>query len=376
MRLVVCCDGTWNDPDDQTHIHRLSKAIASERDDDVPQRVFYDTGVGTVRFERLRGGALGRGLSENVREAYRWLVDNHRDGDEIFCFGFSRGAYTVRSLCGFVAYAGLLRREDAGSIRAAYDAYRFRAHQRKAAPFHDSEVHRRARKVRIRFLGVFDTVGALGVPVDWIQDIVNDLPDLDVRFHDTRLSPLIDCACHALALDERRGPYRPTLWTGEAHQVPGRAGNSVPQKVRQVWFAGVHSDIGGGYNDDKALADVPLAWMVDQARAEGLVFKADFGGRPLAPDPAGRLHDSYGLKWRFIDRISPSIDPYVRPVGARQRRARGEADAPVIGECLHPSVLDRIEGEASRRLRSPYAPPSLVAGGRLRSDLDVEVFRD
>lgn len=128
MQLIVCCDGTWNDPDDRTHIHRICQAGRAALPD--PENVFYDKGVGLEPGRRLSGGALGKGLSENVREAYRWLVRRYADGAEIYVFGFSRGAYTARSLAGLMNYAGLLQPQDDGSTEGAYEAYRFRQHER------------------------------------------------------------------------------------------------------------------------------------------------------------------------------------------------------------------------------------------------------
>ena len=237
MQLIVCCDGTWNDPDDATHIDRIRQAGRAALPE--PEHVFYDKGVGLEPGMRLSGGALGKGLSQNVRDAYRWLARHYADGAEIYVFGFSRGAYTARSLAGFMNYAGILQASDEGAIEDAYEAYRFRQQERVNARFHESAAHGRSRQVRLRFLGVFDTVGALGVPLDWVKGITADLPHVNLQFHDTRLCGNVDVACQALAIDERRGPFEPTWW--EAPQP----GATVPEKVMQVWFPGVHSDVGG-----------------------------------------------------------------------------------------------------------------------------------
>jgi uncharacterized protein (DUF2235 family) len=162
MQLIVCCDGTWNDPDDGTQIDRIAKAARAALPE--PEHVFYDKGVGLEPGMRLSGGALGKGLSENVREAYRWLARRYVDGAEVFVFGFSRGAYTARSLAGFMSYAGLLQASDDGTIEDAYEAYRFRRQERVNTRFHESAVHARSRQVRLRFLGVFDTVGPWACP--------------------------------------------------------------------------------------------------------------------------------------------------------------------------------------------------------------------
>ena len=357
MQLLVCCDGTWNDPDDATHVHRICQAGRSAFGAD--DNVFYDKGVGLEAGRRLSGAVVGRGLSHNVREAYQWLVRRYANGDEVYVFGFSRGAYTARSLTGFINYAGLLQPPDEALIQDAYEAYRFREHERVKTRFHDSAAHARARAVRIRFLGVFDTVGALGLPLDWVKQITGDLPHANVQFHDTSLCGNVDVACHALGIDERRGPYEPTWW--EAPEPGARQ----PEKVLQVWFPGVHSDVGGGYEDDKSLAEVALGWMLEQARDAGVDLAQGFSAWPIKGDPGGILHDSLSTGWRFAH-ILPSVDPYVRPIGVAQREARRLP--PVPGEKLHSSAIARIE-------RGGYAPPQLVEHGALRQ-LDLPVFRD
>jgi Uncharacterized alpha/beta hydrolase domain (DUF2235) len=358
MQLVVCCDGTWNDPDDGTHIHRICQAGRGTLPDP-DNNVYYGKGVGLEPGMRLSGGALGKGLSENVREAYRWLVRRYADGAEIYVFGFSRGAYTARSLTGLINYAGLLRPQDEGAIEDAYEAYRFRQRERAKTRFHESAARQRSRQVRLRFLGVFDTVGSLGLPLDWVKTITSDLPHLNLQFHDTRLCGNVDVACQALAIDERRGPYEPTWWEAPA---PGAV---MPDKVLQVWFPGVHSDVGGGYVDDRSLAEVALGWMLEQAREAGLDLAPGLPTWPITGDPGGTLHDSLSHGWRFAH-LLPSIDPYVRPIGPAQRDARALPAAP--GEKLHWSALARIE-------RGAYAPSQLVTNGSLRR-LDLPVFCD
>ncbi len=207
----------------------------------------------------------------------------------------------------------------------------------------------------MRFLGVFDTVGALGVPIDWIKMITADLPHLNLQFHDTRLCGNVDVACQALAVDEQRGPYEPTWWEEPEPGAPR------PEKVLQVWFAGVHSDIGGGYADDKALAEVPLGWMLEQAREAGLDLSAGLPAWPVKGDPGGRLHESMSLKWRFAH-LLPDIDPYRRPIGAGQRAERRLP--PIPGEKLHWSVVDRIQGDAAGRLGRTRLPARSAAARR------------
>ena len=239
-RLVVCCDGTWNTPDQQqpTNVTKIALAVASADDDGLEQRVFYHRGVGSRPGDRIRGGAFGYGLSRNVRDAYRFLVHNYEPGDELFFFGFSRGAFTVRSLAGLVRNCGILRRSESRRIADAYALYRGRANATKPNGV-ESVLFRRSYSYepRIRFIGVWDTVGALGIPVTGLP--VARWLNRRWGFHDTDLSSHVDAAYQALAIDEQRGPFRPTLWTQQDHAPK-------TQVVQQVWFSGVHCDIGGG----------------------------------------------------------------------------------------------------------------------------------
>ena len=348
-RLVVCCDGTWNRPDQlddgiaaPTNVSKLALAVARRDDAGVEQVVHYVLGVGTRRLERIRGGAFGVGLSRNVREAYRFLVDNYEPGDELFFFGFSRGAFTARSTVGLVRNSGILRREHAGRIDEAYKLYRARD-DRKQPTGIDAEMFRRLYShpdADIDFVGVWDTVGALGIPIDGFR-----LPVLTKRwsFHDTTLSSHVRAAYHAIAIDEQRGPFKPTLW----EQQKGVQG----QTLEQVFFAGVHCDVGGGYSDS-SLGEIPLLWMVDRARASGLAFDperlalVDAGavdpklrcvGVQVAPDALGTIHESLKGFYKLL----------------RRHRRVLEADGGAVA-----SSAVRRHGE-----RSDYAPPGLAEYG-------------
>jgi hypothetical protein len=364
-RLVVCCDGTWNEPGNRTNIWRLKNAIAPADPNGCEQWVYYDKGVGTERLERLRGGLLGYGLSRNLLDAYRWLIKHYAVGDEIWCFGFSRGAYTARSLCGFINCVGVMHHRDLQLVDGAYAYYRLTDEQRERSPFRTimSDIVRYTDTVSIRMLGVFDTVGSLGVPLPYLKWLGNT----NVQFHDTELSGIIENAYQALAIDERRGPFRPTLWTlpkdgGEAGQVMVRsaAGEMVEQKVVQVWFPGVHSDIGGGY-DDKSFANVTLAWMLDAASSLGLGLRQEYVEREVAPNPLGSLHDSYTGGWRVVNLLPGMTKARPRAVGQKQRHDRG--DHRIAGtELLHLSVDIRVRAEAAQlpEAQAPYRPVNVV----------------
>ena len=282
-RLVVCCDGTWSTPNQArcTNVVRFFDSVADRGPDGVLQRPHYVQGVGTAPWSRILGGVFGLGLSGNVQDAYRFLVDNFEEGDEVFLLGFSRGAYTARSVGGFIRNAGILRRENLDRLGEAYEIYRSGdgADSAEATRFRE----RYSRESRIRFVGVWDTVGALGIPGSSFNPIT--WFNRRWRFHDTELSSWVDAAFHAIAIDERRKSFEPTLW--QPTTAPG-------QWVEQVWFAGVHSDVGGGYADDqRGLADIALVWMGERAAACGLGLTDGWSDPPrVAPRADGRLHDS------------------------------------------------------------------------------------
>jgi uncharacterized protein (DUF2235 family) len=340
-RLIVCCDGTWNRPDEvrdgvaaPTNVAKITLALADEDADGNEQRLHYLTGVGTRRGERFTGGAFGVGLSRNVQDGYRFLVDNYEPGDKLYFFGFSRGAYTARSLAGLVRNSGILRPEERHRIGEAYALYR-RPDKDSAPSGIAAELFRRSHscsdETLIDFIGVWDTVGALGIPIDGFR------PPLLSKlwtFHDTTLSRYVLNAYHAIAIDERRRPFGPTLW----EQKPGTQG----QTLEQVWFAGVHSDVGGGYSDTN-LSEIPLLWMTEKARACRLAFKPDHlvvttgkvdpdarrSGIQVAPDLAGELHNSR----KGIYLIQRAYD----------RRLAGDKGAAADGGALASSAKERYE---------------------------------
>jgi hypothetical protein len=372
-RIVVCCDGTWNDADAKTHIHWICQNCQEADADPLPQVVKYFAGVGTDHL-RVTGGTIGLGLSHNVRDAYRFVRDAWRPKDELFIFGFSRGAYTARSLSGFLRRVGLLG--EPAWVDLAYLWYRLSRPR-------DQEPSRLSRmigaliepqikhQIEITFLGVFDTVGALGVPFR-AEDLAADLGveellrrfDLDALgkfinlfedairrpiegFHDTELGPHVRNAYHALAIDERRGPFVPTLWT----KVPSTS------TVEQAWFAGVHGDVGGNYHEEPDggnLARVPLLWMMEKATALGLDLKPGAldelraTANPLAPQ-----HESLSKEWELLFKVSP-VDTIERPIGNDARRGVNRPERfPLVeaNETLHPSVRRRLGQKVETRLK-------------------------
>ena len=320
-RLVVCCDGTWNTPDQKigtvarpTNVTKLALSVAPSEAEGTRQCAYYPPGVGTSRWDHIRGGAFGTGLSANVLDAYQFLIDNYEDGDELWFFGFSRGAYTARSVAGLVRNCGILRQQNLDRMHEAYALYRSRAESPRGTA---STLFRHAYSYepRIRFIGVWDTVGALGIPVPTTRTLRSAVDAFNHRlaFHDTDLSTHVDGAFHALAIDEKRKAFVPTLWTQQPH-----AGNQV---LEQVWFAGVHSDVGGGYADT-GLSDIALLWMMDKARGFGLqvvpppaatgktqdVSPNESATVEVAADPLGPLHESRKSFYRLFK-------PLHRPIG-------------------------------------------------------------
>jgi uncharacterized protein (DUF2235 family) len=303
-RVVVCCDGTWNRPDEEapTNVAKLALAIADVDGEGHEQLVLYHRGVGTDRAERIRGGAFGLGLSRHVRDCYRFVVTHFEPGDELFFFGFSRGAYTARSTVGLIRNAGVLRREHDDRVDDAYSLYRDRGNARSPKGI-ESELFRRSFShdgVRVRFVGVWDTVGALGIP-----GVPKALCGRLWAFHDTQLSSWVDFAYQALAIDERRRPFRPTLWWRDEQDA---------NQLEQRWFVGAHSDVGGGYEECE-LSEITLRWMADKAADHGLALKPDHlvaqapagapahdsdprrRGERIGPDANGMSHNSF--KWPY-----------------------------------------------------------------------------
>lgn len=374
-RLVVCCDGTWNfaDQPSKTNVAKVALSVLPGSAAGKEQRVYYHSGVGTLRRERLRGGAFGAGLSRNVVDAYRFLVDTYEAGDELFLFGFSRGAFTARSLVGLVRNSGILRRDHTDRIPEAWALYRDRMEQPNGAA---ATLFRRsyARETEIRFVGVWDTVGALGIPVPdakWLRPAANRF-NRRWAFHDTELSDWVGAAFHALAVDEQRSAFRPALW----HRRPGSAARG--QELKQVWFAGAHSDVGGGY-EETGLSDIALLWMVDQARRHGLEFDADALGRDgprvmapqgsvdfrVRPDGSGVLHVSrtgaYRLARPLHRPLGGAVDDNGDPDGdeflAVPAKERYDRDTD-----YRPAELEGYLGRQDRVRLEPVLLPGLAAG--------------
>ncbi|WP_420137538.1 DUF2235 domain-containing protein [Sphingomonas sp.] len=356
-RIVVCCDGTWNEPDrsaagkpSPTNVVKLASLVPAQGDDGVEQRVFYHNGIGSMssRTKRFIDGATGYGISRILLSCYTWLIRTYQPGDELYFFGFSRGAYTARSLAGFVRNSGILRPENESLSQEAFALYRSRDGRRmpRAAA---SRLFRRSYSwpgdLPIQCIGVWDTVGSLGVPNTIFQGILKHVFRVNREFHDTDLSSLVRYAFHAVAIDERRKPFLPTLWT-----LPEEAGGE--QHLEQTWFPGCHGDVGGG-NPHTGLSDITLAWMVRRARLAGL--KVDDPATlvpptfpPFHPDPLGP--------------ITQSLTPFYRLFGSGVRTIRDPAMVASTCETLSDAARDRWS-------RTDWRPPPMVDLKKREPDL-------
>lgn len=312
--LIVCCDGTWNTPDQResglpapTNVVKIYRALAPTDAAGAEQKSYYHPGVGTdgSRLQRLTAGGLGDGLDGHVKSAYQWLARTYREGDRIFLFGFSRGAYTVRSTAGMIARCGLLDLRAAepqvawDAVDAIFQAYRDATPCRATASqpfFHTTPGDNPAGKTTIHFLGVWDTVGALGIP-----DFLWFAKPFDRRrheFHDTRLGAAVCHARHAVAIDEQRESFLPTLWSNVA----------THSDAKQVWFPGVHGDVGGGYAVTD-LSNGALAWMMEEAQAQDLAFWPG-ALKSAVCNAEGIMHDSFTGIFRDLPTRPRPVPPF------------------------------------------------------------------
>ncbi len=290
-RIIICSDGTWQSPesDNPTHVMRLARGIAPNDANDCKQVVYYAWGVGT-EGNRIRGGATGAGIDKNIMDCYRFVVHNYDPGDQLFFFGFSRGAYTVRSLAGLIRNCGVLKRAHAARIPEAYELYRGRGASTAPSQSRSRSFRKKyavADRTTIEFVGVWDTVGALGIPAPFL----GTLGTTRYLFHDAAPSKIIRHARHAVAIDENRQDFEPTLWQDK----PGI-------DLKQVWFAGVHTDIGGGYAQ-RGLGDWAGQWLINEAQTCGLVFEPHFL-KDLKPNHRGKQHNEYKGFYRAMRRRS------------------------------------------------------------------------
>ena len=365
-RLALFLDGTWNTVTDNTNVYRMKSLCACGSD----QVVYYSPGVGTQYGEKFTGGIFGYGLDTEVIQAYEWIVDNYVAGDRIFLFGFSRGAFTARSLAGFISKCGLLNPGSPMSLTQLYARYKKRVqpsilHLQNTATdslsLEDQWLKKYSMPIPLWFQGVFDTVGALGVPFAHIPIISRSnygFLETDLRINDSR-------AYHAMAIDEHREAFAPTLWTKSVEAgVPSPPPRPL-EEVEQRWFVGAHADVGGGYANG-LLAQVPLVWLMQKAVVHGLVFK---GTAVIDGDEnkAG-IHDSFGDMAGGFYRACKLFRPYYRAIGVGPV-IKDTTTTTTINETIDVSVFDRWQKDGD------YRPANLVDWAK-RHQVDTGSLRD
>lgn len=389
-RIILLLDGTWNDPaagDNDTNIVRLEDLIVRTLretstettatigklthgyvTDGQENIVLYQRGVGTGAFDRFKGGLLGVGLHDNIRRAYKFLSYHYEKGCDLYVFGFSRGAYTARSLVGYIGASGLLTRENCSRKNEALAWSNYRTPPADRVPAVsvqlDGLVHDRA-DVRVKCLAVFDTVGALGVPFEWWFSRLNREK---YGFHDVELSSITEVNLQAIAVDEHRRPFSAAVWRSPRFK-------KLKGKVEQVWFPGAHADIGGGYVSAEcrrsepelaSLDDVTLDWMLKRLavhcpdfpidRSKARWRDAGSGCSLLGHhDPRSLPYKLFPFAWRAL-----ANRPIAKP-GWRQEAVSYDRRDTTIGEAIHISLLERLNQEITvNGRRALYAPRNLL----------------
>ncbi|KAH9221860.1 hypothetical protein DL95DRAFT_355235 [Leptodontidium sp. 2 PMI_412] len=441
-RIVICCDGTWQsgvsletDKSSHSNVSRLSRQVAKfgldVHGNIWPQLVYYDAGVGSgdiTSAEAKRQGGLGIGLLDNVLEAYNFLVNNYNAGDELFFFGFSRGAYTVRATAGLVCDIGIISPYAMPGFLRKYNAW-MKAKETpvdKAATAEEKKQRKSFKNypdwvkfvnedkpyehgipnVQVKVIGVWDTVGSLGVPElgkhGWLWQAKLD----NYRFFNTELSDKIEHAYQALALDEKREAFSPCLWTTKSWKDKNgnyiEEGSRAKTKLVQCWFPGAHINVGGGNSgvfdegsDREQLSAICWAWMLDRvqphlALSEAAIDKQltwfrRMAAGEIAPEKTedgyiawaykgaksliwgsknemhpvswalGAINNSYSGIYAWSTRESPRTPgkyPRVKDL------PHGLPDHPIFcGETIHPCVYWRLSKHSGTA--TPYAPEAL-----------------
>lgn len=258
--IIILSDGTGQigGKNNNTNIYKLFNMLEDRTNKQV---VFYDPGLGT-NWQKITGNIMGNGFSKNLLDCYRFLFKNYQAGDKVYLFGFSRGAATVRSLSGFVHLFGILPQSREDLIQEAFKIYRMTDKDKRLKTAEAFIAKNHTMWCKIEFLGVFDTVAALGFPVKSLSFIFDRL--FPHKFHSFDLSDSVRCARHALSIDDERKTFLPVLWNKLTDHEP-------KDRLKQVWFCGVHTDVGGGYETEE-LSNISLSWMLKEAREKGLLI--------------------------------------------------------------------------------------------------------
>jgi len=318
--IILCLDGTWNKPDEDGHEENEETNVRNlweilDKAQPSRQVVYYDEGVGSHWYSRIIGGISGLGLAKNIREAYFELCKHYESGDKIFIFGFSRGAYTARSLAGMIYSCGLLKQDQLTeeSIQHAFDVYK------DANKLDRKRFKQNNTACQIEVIGVWDTVGSLGIPIGFLKKLTNKY----VQFHDTKLNKDALHAYHAVSIDEQRSTFKPTLWDTNS--------GTDEQVIEQVWFSGVHADVGGGYKE-RHHSNIAFNWMIEKIKHK---VALDTRHYPYPEDVSRKIHESYKFYY-----------------GGRERRVAPVTD--INTPSVHSSVLKKL------KLIQHYTPLALV----------------
>jgi uncharacterized protein (DUF2235 family) len=326
--IVVFSDGTGQEGGQgrNTNVYKLFNMTEDRTERQIS---FYDRGLGTG-WRKVTGNISGMGISKNIRECYQFIFENYNAGDQVFLFGFSRGATTVRSLSGFIHLFGILPKSRPELIKRAYKIYKTKDAKERERRAGEFVKRNHTMWCRIKFLGVWDTVAALGLPFKSLDVLVDKVPFFRHSFHNLRLSECVQHARHALAIDDERLTFHPTLWD---QRLSDRQ-REKKVMIKQVWFCGMHTDVGGGYPEQE-LSDIPLTWMVQEATEHGLRIYPNHDIE-LQPDPNGTMHDSRGStltkfyrrrvrSWNVNDRGKPRVH---ESVVMRKRNEKNAEDPP------------------------------------------------
>jgi uncharacterized protein (DUF2235 family) len=381
--IVICCDGTGNEIGSNiSNVLKLYQILDKTGD----QRIYYTPGVGTIglqsawqrwkqQVQGVFGLATGYGLDNDVLGAYRFLCETYQAGDRVWLFGFSRGAYAVRMLAAFIHVIGIVAPDQLNLASYALTAYKKssadaqRADAKSGTPAADETKYSPAleaawefsriaggNEIRVEFIGVWDTVASVIVPRD-------DILWLDLQtLRYTRTNSSVKTFRQAMSIDERRRMFRLNRWTDPQKYRPDPfvAASEIPQDIRQVWFAGVHGDVGGGYPEAQSgLSKFPLLWMIQQTRAKGLLIdqalvEQQVLGKPgphskqhdVAPNATAQLHDSMNAAWEILEWL-PKRSKWQewpdRPSFMGWYLPRSEPRVIPEGAFVHRSVVERME---------------------------------
>ncbi|WP_051279343.1 DUF2235 domain-containing protein [Hellea balneolensis] len=348
-RIIFCFDGTWQNLSQRftTNVALTAGAVLTEDAHGIGQLVYYDEGIGNARgvwpaLSSKLGGAFGTGLEDDIREAYRFLCLNYRTGDEIFVFGFSRGAFTARSFCGLLQHCGLLKR-DALSYED-FMIMEYRSRSTNILEFKNikkSNCFNYGMSPKIKYLGVWDTVCALGLPEAFK---LSKRYNVKYKFHDINLTDNIQTARHAVSIDEIRNMFPVELW--EQNEIEKRNSQNqleLSPAFEQLWFAGDHGNVGGGTNNP-GLSNISLEWILEAASKLCLGFNSTkIANIRRQREPEG-LFDTKEITYK---RGALSGMPYSLGGFSYRYGIRNTCD-------LHHTVVSRYEG------KTEYQPKNLL----------------